>query len=107
MVVISTKKNLGLSIAPYSLLPSYGDFTRINFTLPSSANVTAKIYTLSGTLVYTLLDNVNKPAGTTLLTWKGRDANNKVVPKGEYVLEVEAAMSDETTITRQGNISIR
>jgi flagellar hook assembly protein FlgD len=107
IVVTSAPSQIGLALNPHCFLPSYGDITEMEYSLPNSANVTIKIYSLTGELLKTLLDNVNKPAGAHSIIWSGLDTNSKVALSGEYTIEITAVEPAGATLIRRANISIR
>lgn len=57
--------------------------TTIRFTLPSRGTATLAIYDAEGRLVRMLLDDV-VPAGTTAITWDGRNSAGATVTSGVY-----------------------
>jgi len=50
------------------------------------------------TLIRTLHDWVDRPAGRETLIWDGRGDDGQVVPPGRYTARVQAKYSDEGTV---------
>lgn len=63
--------------------------TTLAFDLPQPAGVRARIYSTSGELVRTLLDEAH-PAGRHAVAWDGSDAAGRDVAHGVYVLQLKA-----------------
>ncbi|MFH1755440.1 MAG: FlgD immunoglobulin-like domain containing protein [Candidatus Latescibacterota bacterium] len=63
--------------------------TTIPFTLARDAQVTLRIYDVSGRLVRTLLDE-RRSAGEHKVRWHGRDDASRTVPSGIYFIALEA-----------------
>lgn len=62
----------------------------LSFRLENGAQTRIRIYDLRGALVRTLV-NANRPAGTTVESWDGRDDDGERVTAGLYVARLEAA----------------
>jgi hypothetical protein len=75
--------------------PLKGDKTRIDITIFNPGNVTAKLYTLTGELVKTVLDQP-EPIGTTTLFWPGDTGGGHTVASGTYLLHVEGPSTKTT-----------
>lgn len=60
----------------------------LRYRLRNSARITAKIYTLSGYSVYTLVES-ELLHGEGKFHWDGRDENSAILPVGMYVIVVE------------------
>jgi flagellar hook assembly protein FlgD len=93
---------------PYAILPWYGELTTIKFTLYKTATVTLSVCSPDGTTtIKTLLNNVEKSAGTYELTWSGKDENGKTVSYENSDLRIKlvtnSSSSDSQTIL--GNIT--
>jgi len=65
--------------------------TLVSFALSDAARVQVTIRTATGRLVRTLAANQAVDAGLTTLTWDRRDAAGRMVPRGTYLVEVQAA----------------
>jgi hypothetical protein len=77
----------------FSLRPSYpnpfASRTSLELALPAPERVTARVYSPSGRLVRTLLDD-RLPAGEHLLHWDGRDAHGHTAASGVYFVRLDA-----------------
>jgi hypothetical protein len=58
--------------------------TRIKFDVPKKADVKIDIYNMQGRLVRILTDS-EKPAGSHILNWNGRDDLGRTLPSGVYL----------------------
>ena len=65
----------------------------LRYRLQKSARITAKIYTLSGYSVYTLLES-ELLQGEGKLYWDGRSENSGILPVGIYVIVFEIYTDD-------------
>ncbi|MEK7812830.1 MAG: FlgD immunoglobulin-like domain containing protein [Candidatus Desantisbacteria bacterium] len=76
---------------PYNNLfyPDRQETVQIRYILDKPEHVTIKIYTLSGRLVKTLLDET-KPQGEYWLDWNGEDEENKILASGTYIIYFSA-----------------
>jgi hypothetical protein len=63
--------------------------TEIRFALPQASHVTLSIYTVSGELVNTLV-NETMGAGTFGILWNGRSADGNAVSSGLYLYRIQA-----------------
>ncbi len=79
--------------APNPFLPR----TDLRFAIPESAPVQLSIYTVAGSLVRTLVDEV-RGAGEHLVSWDGRDDAGSRVASGVYF--VALAVADERQTRR-------
>lgn len=69
--------------------------TVIAFDLPQASHATARVYSPSGALVRTLVDE-SIAAGRHQLAWQGIDNDGQRVAQGVYVLRLEAGSSIAT-----------
>ena len=79
--------------------------TNIHFKLGAGANVTIKIYTISGELVKTLVENKPYSAGTYSEAWKLNNEQGEKVARGVYILLVKATNSAKT-LTETNKIAV-
>jgi ligand-binding sensor domain-containing protein len=63
----------------------------VSFDLGEPAEVTAKVYHLSGRQVRILCEGRMMNAGRNAIEWNGRDYNNLICPSGLYIVAIEAA----------------
>jgi len=86
---------------PGLFFPQDGDAlartARASFSLARTAAVTAGIYQGSR-LIRTIVTNRSMVAGVHAWTWDGRNAGGAVVPRGRYVLRVQATSALATTV---------
>ncbi|HVA67118.1 MAG TPA: hypothetical protein VNK24_09385 [Elusimicrobiota bacterium] len=67
--------------------PLQGQKTTVKYQLQSPGHVSLKLYTLSGTLVETLLDS-DEPAGQGSVDWYGKNLRGSTVASGVYLLHI-------------------
>jgi hypothetical protein len=72
------------------------DRVTISFDLGKPAEVTAKVYNLSGRLVRVLCENHPMNPGRNVVEWNGYDYYNAICPSGLYIVTIEAAGSMAT-----------
>jgi len=70
--------------------------TTISFDLPHQANVSLRIYDLTGRLVRTLLSNKVAGSGRNNVVWQGRDEAGRQVSSGVYFCRLEAGRYSES-----------
>ncbi|MBN2104232.1 hypothetical protein JW835_09360 [bacterium] len=68
----------------------YDTQTAISFSIKKSADVTVKVYNLSGRLKKCVLESRNMNPGMNVVHWDGRDGNGDIVPGGLYIVTVQA-----------------
>lgn len=76
--------------------------TTLRLTVPSAGVVRVDIYRTTGGHVITLLDGV-VGAGTSTVTWNGRDADGRAVGSGVYVVRLstpESVVSEKLTLLK-------
>ncbi len=71
--------------------------TLIRFGLPAPGRVKIQVFSVTGTLLKTLLDD-ERPAGFYTITWNGTDENNQPLHQGVFYCRLTAG---EKTITRK------
>ncbi|MCK4353482.1 T9SS type A sorting domain-containing protein [candidate division WOR-3 bacterium] len=76
--------------------------TTIKYTLPRQSMISLSVYDISGRLVRTLISN-EKPSGTHVVKWNGKDDYGKPVNSGIYFYRLEAG----TSITTQKTLLLR
>jgi hypothetical protein len=69
--------------------------TTISYVLPVRARVKLSIFDLTGSLVRTLVDEMQGPGAHTV-SWSGIDGQGRPVPSGVYACRLEAGDSVET-----------
>jgi len=81
------------SPASYHLFPNYPNpfnpETQIRYQLPKRADVQIAIYSISGQLMKTVLDE-SQPAGTYIARWDGTDEQGQHVASGVYLYALKA-----------------
>jgi photosystem II stability/assembly factor-like uncharacterized protein len=63
--------------------------TQIRFGLPGNSEVSLKVYSITGQLVKTLLNN-NFPSGFHTVTWDGTNQSGQTVSSGVYIYQLRA-----------------
>jgi predicted CXXCH cytochrome family protein len=64
--------------------------TEIRFALPKATHVTLSVYTISGELVTTLMDDM-MAAGTFSITWNGQGSDGTSVSSGLYLYRIQTS----------------
>ncbi|HOX25741.1 MAG TPA: T9SS type A sorting domain-containing protein [Candidatus Krumholzibacteria bacterium] len=65
--------------------------TELIFTLPAAGPARLRLYTADGSLVRTLVDDADLPAGEHRSAWTGRDEAGRGLPSGTYLARLETA----------------
>jgi len=98
---------------PYLMSLSYGQLTRIQYTLSRDAIISVKITSPSGAII-TLLSNQFQTAGPQELEWRGLDATDPngtkmmIVEEGDYMVSVQAVNPvTGTSATSRRNLRIQ
>jgi len=89
----------GVAAQPRVLSPNgrgFLDRVTLSFDLGKPADVTAKVYNLSGRLVRALCENQSMNPGRNVIEWNGRDYNNTICSSGLYIVTIESAGSMAT-----------
>jgi len=89
----------GLRLGPASPSPARGAAS-VAFDLPRPGRVRLDLYDVRGRLVRTLVDG-QRPAGTQVARWDGRDGAGQPAAAGVYFLRIEAAGE-----TKSGRIAL-
>ncbi|MDP2938471.1 MAG: right-handed parallel beta-helix repeat-containing protein, partial [Candidatus Omnitrophota bacterium] len=106
-IIVVSDFTVSVSTDPYSIIPSYREFTTITYNISQTANVTVSVYDIDGALVKVLEDNAPKPAGTYVLTWDGTNSQGRVVPQeGNFTVMVEARSGSGRLATAFGNVTV-
>ncbi len=102
-----------LKTDPYMMHLSYGQFTRIKYTLSRDANITIKLTSPSGT-VFTIVNSQPQIAGPQEIDWNGTDPadttgkNELTADEGDYMVSVQAVNpSTGTSSTARGMLRIK
>ena len=90
-----------LTISTFSpfLSPNNGQYhntVSVNYSISEDADVTVHVVDDMGKLMRTLLTVTPQTAGQYFVTWDGKDDLGKIVPDGQYYLEVNAKASLRT-----------
>ncbi len=88
-VILAQSASESFSNYPNPFIASRED-TRITFFMPSDGRVTLKVYTVTGHLVKTLLENEHRYEGLHQdVTWDGLNGRGNPVLNGVYLLVIE------------------
>ena len=100
-IIFTSVKEVGDVPTAFALDQNYPNpfnpSTEIRFALPKATHVTLSVYTVSGELVTTLLDEAMS-AGTFSITWNGRSSSGRAVSSGLYLYRIQA--SDFTAVRK-------
>ena len=83
--------------APNPFITSKSAYTTFNYDIKENAFVTLKIYTASGELVKTLVDE-SRLGGLYSASWDGTNEDGKKVASGVYIYNLKAGSSKDTKI---------
>lgn len=88
---------------PYTFAPGVGQQTSITYWVNLPCQTQVEIVRTSEvspevTLIRTLHDWVDRPAGGETLIWDGRGDEGHVAPSGRYTVRVQARYSDDGTV---------
>ena len=107
IIVISDEDiQINVTSDAYSIIPSYGDISDIEYTIPVDGIVTVKIYDGLDNLVKTLVDHESHTAGTYSLVWDGTNTAGKLVANEDTYDIVIELFVDETSVIRKGAIIV-
>jgi flagellar hook assembly protein FlgD len=90
-----TPKITAVRTDPYQMSLSYGQFTRIKYSLSRDANVTVKLISPTGATT-TLINNEYQASGAHEFEWNGADASDTTGKKflttgeGDYAITIQA-----------------
>jgi len=95
VIVVETKVDQGNQTKPHDFFLSqnypnpFNSNTKIEYSIPNSAEVRLTIYDLKGREIITLVET-NQRAGQHLVAWNGRDQFGNLVASGIYTYRLEA-----------------
>ncbi len=77
-----------VSMYPTSFSPRSGQTTKLSYTLSESCYVTVSVYSSSGSLARTLVNNVLQSSGLHSATWNGKSSSGTSVSAGTYTFRL-------------------
>jgi hypothetical protein len=80
---------VSLKIAPYPFVPQAGEVLQYTFGFPSGVRLVLRVYEMSGRHVATLFDEFKGLSREITRIWNGRDATDKLLPPGQYMMHLE------------------
>ena len=80
---------VSLKIAPYPFVPRAGEVLQYTFGFPSGVRLVLRVYDMSGRHVATLFDEFKGLSREITRTWNGRDAMDRLLPPGQYIMHLE------------------
>ena len=80
---------VSLKIAPYPFVPQAGEVLQYTFGFPSGVRLVLRVYDMSGRHVATLFDEFKGLSREITRIWNGRDATDKLLPPGQYIMHLE------------------
>lgn len=86
------KKAEIITIQPRSFSPrggGHGTETTVSFFLPQEAQVSVRVFNLSGRLVRTVFEG-GMGRGLQAVSWNGRDRDNQFCPTGLYIMAIDS-----------------
>lgn len=81
--------------------------TKISFTSSEAATITITIQNRAGTVVRTLVNSVQKPAGAVSARWNGKSSQAKIVKPGRYTYRITATDAAGNQTTRSGAVTVK
>ncbi len=99
---------ISLKSDPYRIYLSYGQVTRLQYTLADAANVTVTVKDPVTGIKTVLLNNVAQTVGDYTVPWEGKSNNGALVPdEGHYTFAITATNpATGLSTVRHGNISV-
>jgi Secretion system C-terminal sorting domain len=101
--LVTSSHNNVVAPAPATLHQNYPNpfnpNTTIKYSLQQEEHIQINVYNVKGQKVVTLVDEV-KSAGTHLVEWNGKDANQKSVTSGVYFSQMGLNNRDYTSIKK-------
>lgn len=94
-----------LSISPLSQMPAPSGVT-ISYTLSQDASVSVEVRTFSGTTVRRLAASKPAAAGTSLITWDGKDQAGRAAANGPYLVMISAATGDGQIVRQSRTVTL-
>jgi len=94
-----------LSISPLSQMPAPSGVT-ISYTLSQDASVSVEVRTFSGTTVRRLAASKPAAAGTSLITWDGKDQAGRPAANGPYLVMISAATGDGQMVRQSRTVTL-
>jgi len=85
--------------------PVYSGDAHIHFDLGKEANVTVKIYTVSGELIRNLVENTTYSRGFREIIWDMKNDTGERVARGVYIYLIRATTGGKT-LTKAGKIAV-
>jgi DNA/RNA endonuclease YhcR with UshA esterase domain len=89
-----------LKVAPYPFVPQLGEQINFEYSFPDDARIKLRVFDATGRYVTTLYDEYRGISFYKETSWNGRDALNRVLPPGVYIMHLEV------TDTKTGTLNI-
>lgn len=86
--VDNTPPTANVTVDPLSFNPTLGQKTTITYKISEACYITIKIYSSTGGLVKTLLNNVLNSACSHSIVWNGKDDAGNIVSPGTYNIKI-------------------
>jgi parallel beta-helix repeat protein len=77
-----------VSVYPTSFRPRFGQTTRLSYSISEECQVTVRVYSRSGALVRTIVEDEQQAAGTQRIVWNGRADSGSIAPRGTYSIRL-------------------
>lgn len=91
VIEVSTDFNMSVRVDPNPFAPEKGESAAIFINIPTPVSrLSIDIYDLRGLVIKRLTSNIPAGSTTPVLSWNGRDNEDKLKPVGRYLVYAEA-----------------
>ena len=87
-----------LKVAPYPFVPQLGEQINFEYSFPDDARIKLRVFDATGRYVTTLYDEYRGISFYKETSWNGRDALNRVLPPGVYIMHLEVTDTKTGTL---------
>jgi DNA/RNA endonuclease YhcR with UshA esterase domain len=87
-----------LKVAPYPFVPQLGEQINFEYSFPDDARIKLRVFDATGRYITTLYDEYRGISFYKETSWNGRDALNRVVPPGVYIMHLEVTDTKTGTL---------
>jgi len=94
MLLRLTRTGGALTLTSVTAQPTRAGGAQVSFALSAAAQCTVQVLNIAGRTVRVLERDRQRPAGAAQVVWNGRSDSGSTVPRGVYLMQVEAAGAD-------------
>ncbi|MEA3402035.1 MAG: S8 family serine peptidase [Armatimonadota bacterium] len=107
MTLRLTRRGGALTLTSLMAEPTGAGGAAVSFTLSTAAECTVEVLNIAGRTVRVLERARPRAAGTAQVIWDGRSDRGSAVPRGTYVMKVEAAGEDGARTQAVRTLAVR